>query len=113
MKQLKATFNAVIVKPREEEETMYGGIIVPDLGKEKALIGTIVSVGPGQPSLTGELIPTTLKAGMEVMLPPLGPTKIELEGQEYWVCAENQVLAIIEDTEQNQIKLEITNEEYE
>jgi chaperonin GroES len=98
MKYLKATFNAVIVKPREEEETMYGGIIVPDLGKEKALIGTIVSVGPGQSSLTGELIPTSLKEGMEVMLPPLGPTKIELEGQEYWVCPENQVLAIITET---------------
>jgi hypothetical protein len=50
---------------------------------------------------------------MEIMLPPLGPTKVELEGQEYWVCPENQVLAIIEDTEQSQITLEITNEEYE
>ncbi len=45
MKKLQATFNAVIVKPREEEESMYGSIIVPDLGKEKALIGTIVSIG--------------------------------------------------------------------
>jgi len=100
MKQLKATFNAVIVKPREEEETMYGGIIVPDLGKEKALIGTVVSVGPGQPSVTGELIPTTLEVGMEVMLPTMGPTKVELEGQEYWVCPENQILGIIETIEE-------------
>ena len=99
MKKLQATFNAVIVKPREEEETMYGGIIVPDLGKEKALIGTIVSVGPGQHSYTGDFIPTTLKVGMEVMLPSMGPNKIELEGQEYWVCPENQILAIIEETE--------------
>lgn len=109
MKQLKATFNAVIVKPREENETTYGNIVVPDLGKEKALIGTIVSVGPGQPSFSGEFIPTSLKVGMEVMLPALGPNKIELEGQEYWVCPENQVLAIIEDTEQKEITLEITN----
>jgi chaperonin GroES len=109
MKQLKATFNAVIVKPREENEAMYGNIVVPDLGKEKALIGTIVSVGPGQPSFSGEFIPTSLKVGMEVMLPPLGPNKIELEGQEYWVCPENQVLAIIEDTEQQEITLEMTN----
>jgi chaperonin GroES len=100
MKSVKATFNAVIVKPREEEESMYGGIIVPDLGKEKALIGTIVSVGPGQPSISGEFIPTTLKEGMEVMLPSLGPNKIELEGQEYWVCPENQILAIITETEE-------------
>lgn len=92
--------NAVIVKPREEEETMYGGIIVPDLGKEKALIGTIVSVGPGQHSISGEFIPTSLKEGQEVMLPSLGPNKIELEGQEYWVCPENQILAIITETEE-------------
>ena len=113
MKQLKATFNAVIVKPREEEETMYGGIIVPDLGKEKALIGTIVSVGPGQHSFSGEFIPTTLKVGQEVMLPTMGPTKVELEGQEYWVCPENQILGIITDTDQNEIELEITNKDYE
>ena len=100
MKKLQATFNAVIVKPREEKETMYGGIIVPDLGKEKALIGTIVSVGPGQSSYSGAFIPTVLEVGMEVMLPSMGPNKIELEGQEYWVCPENQVLAIIQTTEQ-------------
>lgn len=100
MKQLQATFNAVIVKPREEEEGMYGSIIVPDMGKEKALIGTIISVGPGQHSFSGELIPTTLEVGMEVMLPSMGPNKIELEGQEYWVCPENQVLAIIKTIEE-------------
>ena len=100
MKQLHATFNAVIVKPREEEEGMYGSIIVPDMGKEKALIGTIVSVGPGQHSFSGEFIPTTLEVGMEVMLPSMGPNKIELEGQEYWVCPENQVLAIIKTIEE-------------
>ena len=96
MKQLQATFNAVIVKPRESEESMYGSIIVPDLGKEKALIGTIVSVGEGYHSATGVWISTILKEGMEVMLPAMGPNKIEFDGQEYWVCPENQVLAIID-----------------
>ena len=107
MKQLKATFNAVIVKPREEEETMYGGIIVPDLGKEKALIGTIVSIGEGYHSATGTWVDTSLKVGMEVMLPSMGPNKIEFDGQEYWVCPENQVLAVIEDTKE--VELEVTN----
>jgi chaperonin GroES len=109
MKSLQATFNAVIVKPRNTEEETYGNIVVPDLGKDKALIGTIVSIGPGHPSITGEMIPTTLKQGMEVMLPSLGPNKIELEGQEYWVCPETQVLAIIKDENQSEITLEITN----
>jgi len=107
MKKLQATFNAVIVKPREEEETMYGGIIVPDLGKEKALIGTIVSIGEGFHSATGTWIDTSLKVGMEVMLPSMGSNKIEFDGQEYWVCPENQVLAVIEDTKE--IELEVTN----
>ena len=95
MKTLKATFNAVIVKPREEEESMYGSIVVPDLGKDKALRGTIVSVGPGQFSISGDLIPTTLHIGQEVILPSMGPNKIDFEGDEYWVCPENQILAVI------------------
>ena len=93
---LKAAFNSIIVKPQEEEETTYGSIVVPDLGKEKGLRGTIVSVGEGSYSVTGNWVATTLKVGQKVVLPPMGATKIEDEGQEYWSCQENQVLAIIE-----------------
>lgn len=93
---LKAVFNNVIVKPQEEEEKTFGNIVVPDLGKEKGLRGTIVSVGPGTHSFTGEFIETTLKVGQKVILPPIGPVKVEEEGQEYWSIVENQVIAIIE-----------------
>ena len=93
---LKAVFNNIIVKPQEEEEKTFGNIVVPDLGKEKGLRGTIVSVGPGTHSLTGEFIETTLKVGQKVILPPIGPVKVEEEGQEYWSIVENQVIAIIE-----------------
>jgi chaperonin GroES len=93
---LKAVFNNIVVKPQEEEETTYGSIVVPDLGKEKGLRGTIVSIGEGYYSVTGNFIPTTLKVGQKVILPPMGATKIEDEGQEYWSCQENQVLSIIE-----------------
>lgn len=93
---LKAVFNNVIVKPQEEEEKTFGNIVVPDLGKEKGLRGTIVSVGPGTHSLTGEFIETTLKVGQKVILPPIGPVKVEEDGQEYWSIVENQVIAIIE-----------------
>lgn len=93
---LKAVFNNVIVKPQEEEEKTFGNIVVPDLGKEKGLRGTIVSVGPGTYSFTGEFIETTLKVGQKVILPPIGPVKVEEEGQEYWSIVENQVIAIIE-----------------
>lgn len=92
---LKAVFNNIIVKPLDEEEITYGSIIVPDLGKEKALIGTIISVGEGHYSVTGTFINPTLKEGQTVYLPAMGPTKIDFEGQEYWCCQENQVLAVL------------------
>ena len=95
--KLQAVYNSIIVKPFDEEETMYGNIIVPDLGKERNLSGTIVSVGPGQHSISGELLPTLLKVGQKVILPQMGPVVVEDEGIEYYVCAENTVLAIIED----------------
>ena len=95
--KLEAVFNSIIVKPQEEEETTYGSIVVPDLGKEKGLRGTITSVGPGYHSATGQFVESTLKVGQKVILPPIGPTKIENESQEYWACGENQVLAVIND----------------
>ena len=95
--KLEAVFNSIIVKPQTQEETTYGNIVVPDLGKTKNIIGTIVSVGPGYHCATGEFVPSTLKVGQKVILPQMGPTKIEFEGEEYYGTAENQVIAIIND----------------
>ena len=91
--ELEALFDAVIVKPIEIEETTYGNIIVPDLGKEKNEMGTVVAVGPGKPTITGEFIPTNLKVGDKVVLPTMGFTKLPYNGEEYYVGPENQVLA--------------------
>ena len=56
-----------------------------------------MSVGPGYYCATGEFVPATLKVGQKVILPQMGPTKIEFEGEEYYGTAENQVIAIIND----------------
>jgi len=93
--ELQALFNSVIVKPNESEETLHGNIIVPDLGKEKNEMGTIVSVGPGTLLQNGELSPLPLKVGDEVVLPTMGFTKLPHEGEEFYVGPENQVLAKI------------------
>ena len=95
--KLTAVFNSIIVKPQTQEETTYGNIVVPDLGKEKHLTGTIVSVGPGYHCATGEFVASILKVGQKVILPQMGPTKIEFEGEEYYGTLENQVIAIIND----------------
>jgi chaperonin GroES len=95
MAKLEALFDAVVVKPKESEETMYGGIIVPDLGKEKNEIGEVIAVGPGRYTVTGTLIPTTLKEGDVVVLPTMGFTKLPFDGDEYYVGPENQILCKI------------------
>ena len=91
--ELEALFDAIIVKPIEVEETTYGNIIVPDLGKEKNEKGTVVAVGPGKPTFSGTFIPTNLKVGDRVVLPTMGFTKLPYNGEEYYVGPENQVLA--------------------
>jgi len=91
--KLEALFDAVIVRPIEEEETMYGNIVVPDLGKDKNEKGEVVAVGPGKPTVTGDFIETIVKEGDIVILPTMGFTKLEHDGEEYFVGPENQILA--------------------
>jgi chaperonin GroES len=93
--KLEALFDAVIVKPLEVEETTYGSIIVPDLGKEKNEHGTVIAVGPGRYTITGEFISTQICEGDVVVLPTMGFTKLHFEGNEYYIGPENQVLARI------------------
>ena len=91
--KLEALYNAVIVKPFEAEETTHGNIIVPDLGNEKNKLGKVVAVGDGYYSVTGAWIDTVLDEGDIIVLPTMGFSKLEHEGEEYWIGPENQVLA--------------------
>ena len=92
---LEALFDAVIVKPLSQEEQSYGNIIVPDMGKEKNEKATVVAVGPGKHTLTGDFIPTSIQIGDVVILPTMGFTKFEFEGEEFWIGPENGVLCKI------------------
>ena len=93
--KLEALFNAVIVKPIEAEEAKYGSIVVPDMGKDKNEKGEVVSVGPGQHTISGNFISTVSKIGDIVVLPTQGFTKLEYDGEDYYVGPENQILAKI------------------
>lgn len=93
--KLEALFDAVIVKPIETEETMFGSIVVPDAGKDRNEKGTVVAVGPGKPTVTGEFIKTVVKVGEVVILPTMGFTKLEYQGDEYYIGSETQILAKI------------------
>ena len=95
---LEALFNAVIVKPIEQNEEMYGSIVVPDMGKDKNEHAIVVAVGPGQHTHMGHFIESYLKVGDEVVLPTQGFTKIEHNGEEFYVGPENQILARVKST---------------
>ena len=89
---LEALFNAVIVKPLEVEEETYGSIVVPDIGKDKNEHGEVVAVGPGSNTHMGHFIPAVIEVGDIVVLPTQGFTKLEHEGEEFYIGPENQVL---------------------
>jgi len=87
----------VLIKQQDETETMYGNIIVPDAGKEKPLMGEVIAVGPGSWSVTGEkFLETTIKIGQLVAFPSFGGQRITVEGDEYIVVKEQDLIAILE-----------------
>lgn len=97
---LEAIYNAVIVKPVEVEETMYGNIVVPDLGDDTNKTAEVIAVGPGATYAGIGFVETTLKVGDIVVLPTMGFTKFEYKGDEHWIGKENEVLAkILKDVE--------------
>ena len=112
--ELEELFDAVIVKPLEEEETTYGSIVVPDLGKDRNEHGTVVAVGPGRHVGGVGYVETEIKVGDKVVLPTIGFTKLEHKGEEYYIGSENQILARINQTstiEEVLEQTEVTKEE--
>lgn len=99
MSTLVALHDKVILKKIEEEANqMVGGIIVPDAGKEKSNYFIVVSVGPGMyDQNTGKRFPMESSEGDMVIVPKAVVTQIIVEGDEYYVCREVDILSIIKD----------------
>jgi len=95
--KIKPLHNHIVIKQQDETETMYGNIVVPDLGKEKPLMGEVVAVGPGIRSITGEVfIRTEVQVGEIVVFPAFGGTKMTIDGEEFIVMKEQDLLATLE-----------------
>ena len=100
MNKLEALFDAVIVKPLEEDgETMYGSIFIPDAGKGRNEKGTVIAVGPGVEIAGIGFVPTVVKVGDVVILPTMGFSKLQFQGEDYYIGNEKQILAKITDNE--------------
>ena len=91
---LKPLGDRLIVEPLEEEQTTVGGIVLPDTALEKPQRGNVVAVGPGERSReTGEVIPMDLSEGDVVVFSKYGGTEIKVEGTDYLILRESDVLA--------------------
>lgn len=79
----------------EAEEQKVGGIIIPDTAKEKPQEAEIVAVGPGGRSEDGERIPLEVKEGDKVLIGKYSGTEVKIEGEEYLIMREDDILAIV------------------
>ena len=91
----------VIIKAIEEDEQMYGNIVIPEMGKEKPEMGEVIAVGPGRQSEFGQFIRVNAKVGDKVLIPKIGSLRIDFEGEEYFITPDKEILATVKETEDN------------
>lgn len=85
----------VLVKRVEAEERTAGGIVLPDTAKEKPKRGVVRAVGDGKLLDSGERSPLAVKKGDEVLFTSYGGTEIKIDGEEYLIMGEEDILAIV------------------
>jgi chaperonin GroES len=85
-----------VVKRLEEKESMQGGLYIPDSAKEKPQEGEVFAVGNGKKTEEGKLIALDVKKGDRILFGKYSGSDIKLDGQEYLIMREDEVLAILE-----------------
>ena len=93
--KLQPLADRVIVKALEAEEKTKGGIVLPDTAKEKPQEGKIVAVGKGKVAEDGKVIAMELKVGDRILYGKYSGTEITVEGEEYLIMKEDDVLAVV------------------
>ena len=95
VEKIKPLADRVLVKPLEEEEVKRGGIIIPDTAKEKPQQGEIIAVGPGKLSDSGEKMEMEVKKGDKILYGKYSGTEVTINGDEYLIMRESDILAIV------------------
>jgi chaperonin GroES len=85
----------ILVERIEEQEQRVGGIIVPDTAKEKPQQGRVVAAGKGRVNDKGEVFPLDVKEGETVLFGKYAGTEIKIEGKEYLILREDEVLGVV------------------
>jgi len=93
--RVRPLHDRILVKRIKQEEKTKGGIIIPDTAKEKPQEGKVTAVGSGRRD-DGKIIPLDVKVGNRVLFGPYAGSEIKLDGEEYLILREDDVLGVIE-----------------
>jgi len=96
MNKIRPLQDRVIVQRVEEEQKTKGGIIIPDTAKEKPQEGKVIAVGKGKLNDDGKLIPLDVKAGDRILFGKYSGTEVKMDGDEYLIMREDDILGVIE-----------------
>ena len=94
--KVRPLHDRIIVQRLEEEEQRFGGIIIPDTAKEKPQQGKVVAAGSGRVNDKGSVQPLDIKVGDTVLFGKYSGTEIKIEGQDYLILREDEVLGVVE-----------------
>ena len=95
MAKVRPLHDRLLVKRIEEQETVKGGIIIPDTAKEKPQEGEVIAVGNGKILDNGTKIALDVKAGDKILFGKYSGTEVKLDGEEYVVMREDDIMAVL------------------
>ena len=93
---IRPLYDRIVVKRLEEQETKVGGLFIPDTAKEKPQEAEVMAVGKGKRLEDGKLIPLDVKVGDRILFGKYSGSDIKIDGQEYLIIREDEVLGILE-----------------
>ena len=93
---LRPLQDRILVERVEEDEKTKGGIIIPDTAKEKPAEGKVVAVGTGRLGEDGKVLPMDLKVGDSILFSKYGGTDVKIDGNDYLIMRQEDVLGVIE-----------------
>jgi len=94
--KLTPLHDRIVVRRVEESETTRGGIIIPDTAKDKPQEGEVIAVGKGKSNDEGKVFPLAVKAGDRILFGKYSGTEIKIDGEEFLIMREEEVLGILE-----------------
>jgi len=94
--KIRPLYDRIVIQRLEEKETVRGSIIIPDSVKEKPQEGKVLAVGKGKMLEDGRILPLDVKVGQKVLFGKYAGNEIKLEGEEYTLMREDEVLGILE-----------------